>query len=145
MRNALLVYRSLHFHEKLPNIKLNIQNREKQLFKPVLGIFQGTRTLSELLPVISKYVNQKRESDANTLHAFLYELVRDLIKSQNTYELQSSLIWNTIREILNGKEIPYKPQSYDSVEFGVISQKGIIETLIRYLVPKRSRNIQGEH
>jgi hypothetical protein len=79
-----LQYRLLHFHEKIPNIKLNIQNREKQLFKPVLRVFQGAKTLSELLPVISKYVNQGRESNANTLHAFLYELVTDLIKAQDT-------------------------------------------------------------
>ena len=111
-----LQYRLLHFHEKIPNIKLNIQNREKQLFKRVLRVFQGAKTLSELLPVISKYVNQRRESNANTLHAFLYELVTDLIKAQGTYELGSNLIWNTINETLQGKEILSKPQSYDTVE-----------------------------
>jgi hypothetical protein len=30
---------------------------------------------------------------------------------------------------LQGKEIPYKPQSYDTVEFGIISQKEIIQAL----------------
>jgi hypothetical protein len=129
VRNSLLVYRLLHFKDKIPNIKLNIQNREKQLFKPILRVFQGTQTLSELLPVISKYVSQKRESNANTLHAFLYGLITDLIKAQNTYELPSNLIWNTIKETLQGNDISYKPQSYDTVEFGMISQKEIIQAL----------------
>jgi hypothetical protein len=39
-RNTLLVYRLLHFKDKIPDIKLNIQNREKQLFKPILRVFQ---------------------------------------------------------------------------------------------------------
>jgi hypothetical protein len=141
MRNALFVYRLLHFKDKIPNIKLNIQNREKQLFKPVLRLFQNTETtLNELLPVISRYVSQKRESNANTLHAFLYTLITDLIKVQDTYELESSLIWNIIKERLHGKDIPYKPQSFDTVEYGIISQKGIIETLIQVFGAERSRD-----
>jgi hypothetical protein len=34
-RNLLLAYRLLHFHEAIPDIKINIKGREKQLFKPV--------------------------------------------------------------------------------------------------------------
>jgi hypothetical protein len=49
--------------------------------------------------------------------------------NEMTYELESNLIWNTIKDTLQGKEIPYRPQSYDSVEFGVISQKEITQTL----------------
>jgi hypothetical protein len=144
MRNALLVYRLLHFQDKIPNIKLNIRNREKQLFKPILRIFQNTdTTLNELLPVVSKYINQKRESKANTLHAFLYRLVTDLIKAQNTYELESSLIWNIIKQTLQGKDMPYKPQSYDTVEFGIISQKGIVETLIQVFGSKPVKRHSG--
>ena len=63
MRNTLLVLRLLHFNEKVPNIKLNIKGREKQLFKPVLRVFQNTQVLSELLPVVSRYVAQKREAN----------------------------------------------------------------------------------
>lgn len=62
MHNFLLAYRLLHFHDNIPDIKLNIKRREKQLFKPVLRIFQNTKTLTELLPVISNYVVQKREA-----------------------------------------------------------------------------------
>jgi hypothetical protein len=141
MRNVLLIYRLLHFQTKIPDIKLNINNREKQLFKPILRVFQDAeKTLKELLPVISKYVSQKRESNANTLHAFLYRLIKDLTKAQNTYELESSLIWTTIRETLPGKDIPYKPQSYDTVEFDIISQKEIVQALKDVFGAERSRD-----
>jgi hypothetical protein len=92
-------------------------------------VFQNTQAFDELRPVISKYISQRRESNANSLHAFLYRTVKELIEAQNTYELESGIIWNTIKGILQGSDTPHKPQSYDSVEFGVLSQKEIIQTL----------------
>lgn len=128
-RNLLLVYRLLHFKDKIPNIQLDIQNREKQLFKPVLRVFQNTDTLKELLPVISRYVSQRRETNANTLHAFLYRVIIELIKSQNSFELESSMIWNTLTDILAGEFNPNKKLSYDTSDFGIISRKEITQIL----------------
>ena len=130
VRNSLLIYRLKHYGEKLSDIKTNLQNREKQLFKPVLRIFHDTSILNEILPVISKYVSQKREANANTLYAFLYRVIKGLILKEDNYEIDSKVIWETITdpEILSGVFIPNKPLSYDTVEFGPISQKGIIET-----------------
>jgi hypothetical protein len=56
-------------------------------------------------------------------------VVQGLIQAQNTRELESSLIWNTIKETLQGNGIPNKPQSYQSVEFGMLSQKDIVQIL----------------
>lgn len=128
-RNLLLAYRLLHLHEKFPNIKLNIKGREKQLFKPVLRIFQNTETLNELLPVISNYVTQKREANDATFNAFLYRTITDIIKDQKNTTLPSSLIWNLIVSNLEGTEIPGRNLSCDTSEFGVISQKEVTETL----------------
>jgi len=129
IRNTLLIFRLLHYNEKLPDIKLNIHNREKQLFKPILRVFQKTETLKVLLPVISNYVSQKREYNANTLHAFLYRLIKELIKQEDTPEIASSLIWDTItkEKALEGDLI--KPQTFQSVEFGQLSQKEITQIL----------------
>ena len=128
-RNLLLVYRLLHFKDKIPNIQLNIKNREKQLFKPVLRVFQNTDKLRELLPVISKYVSQRRETNANTLHAFLYQVIIELIKSQNSFELESGMIWNTLTDVLAGEFNPNKKLSYDTSDFGIISRKEITQIL----------------
>ena len=49
MRNTLLIVRLLHFNEKIHDIKLNIKGREKQLFKPVLRVFQNTEVLNDFV------------------------------------------------------------------------------------------------
>jgi hypothetical protein len=127
-RNLMFCFRLIHFKDKIPNINLNIRNREKQLFKPLLRLFQGTNTFGILRPVISEYIRERRMSKSNSYHAFLYRVVRDLIKAQGL-ELQSSNIWDFIKMNLEYKEIPYKPQSIETVEFGVLSQKGVTQTL----------------
>jgi ribosomal protein S27E len=130
LRNLLFCYfRILHFKDKMPNIKLNIRNREKQLFKPLLRMFRGTRTFEKLKPVINEYIRERRKDKANSFHAFLYRIVRDLIESTKSYELQSSSIWDFIKANLQWKEIPYKQQSIETVEFGVLSQKEVTLTL----------------
>ena len=110
------------------------------MFKNVLIIFQDTEKLKELLPIVSKYVSQKREGNINTLYAFLYRTITDLIKAQDTTKLESSLIWNYIMEVLPGEEIPHKKLSYESSEFGTISQKGIIEIFMQVFGAQRSLN-----
>jgi hypothetical protein len=140
LRNILLIYRLLHFRDKIPNIKLNIENREKQLFKPVIRTFQNTKTLDELLHVVSKYVGEKRERKTNTLHAFLYKIVTELLEEQNTFEIGSSPVCDTI-QIRLGSPIHNKPQSLESVEFGTISQKDITQILIEVFGATRLPNI----
>ncbi len=143
LRNSLLIFRLLHYNDKIEDLKLNIANREKQLFKPILRVFQNTRTLKDLLPVISNYVNQRRDTNASTLHAFLYRLIIDLINEKGKYELESNEIWQEVKNTLTGSEIPNKPNSYNSTEFDEISQKTIIEILMdvfKAIPPKRHGN-----
>jgi hypothetical protein len=52
-----------------------------------------------------------------------------LIKAQDTLELQSSLIWNTVTDLLPGQMILNKKLSYESSEYGTISQKEITQIM----------------
>jgi hypothetical protein len=92
-RNDMLIYRLLHYHEAIPDVKLNISNREKQLFKPIIRLFHKTDAWkNELRFVVSKYISQRRRNNAESLNAFLYKLVKDLIVAQKTTQLPSGLI-----------------------------------------------------
>jgi hypothetical protein len=132
----------LHFNEKIPDIKLNIKGREKQLFKPVLRVFQNTKTLNELLPVVSRYVSQKREANFSTLHAFLYRSIRDIIKDQEKTELASRFIWDYVKANLQGEDIHGKPLSYETPEFGIITQKEITQTL-EHIFGAKPKKVNG--
>jgi hypothetical protein len=128
-RNLLLAYRLLHFHEVIPDIKLNIKGREKQLFKPIIRVFHNTETLSDLLPVISNYVTQKREANDASFNAFLYRAIIDIIRDQKTATLPSRLIWDYIVSNLEATEVPGRSLSCETSEYGVVSQKEVTQTL----------------
>ena len=144
-RNLLLAYRLVHFHKVIPDIKLNIKGREKQLFKPVIRIFQNTETLNELLPVISNYVTQKREANDASFNAFLYRAIVDLIRDQRTAILPSRLIWDYISSSLEATEIPGRSLSCETSEFGVISQKEVTQTLEHVFGAKNKKTEGTKH
>jgi hypothetical protein len=128
LRNLLFCYKLLHCHDKIPNINLNISNREKQLFKPLIRLFQGTKTQSTLLNVISHFVNERRNANADTLVSMLYTIVCDQVAQFGTI-IESHKIWEAVKESTKGSDIPYKPRSCETAEFGTISEKGIIEAI----------------
>jgi hypothetical protein len=144
-RNLLLAYRLLHFSDKIPDIKLNIKGREKQLFKPVIRIFQNTETLDLILPVISNYVIQKREANDATFNSFLYRIIVDMIADQKTSLLPSKLIWDYITSNLEGTVIPGRNQSYETTEFGTLSQKEVTQTLMHVFGAKNRKTGGTKH
>jgi hypothetical protein len=128
VRNILLMYRLQHYSDPIPNINLNLVNREKQLFKPVIRVFQKTQTLTELLPVISKYVSDKRQKNTDSYHATLFKIVKNIVDIKGL-ELDSMDIVNDILAELDCEPIPNRPQSFMCHEFGTLSIKSIIQTL----------------
>ncbi len=141
-RNLLLMYRIIHFNEKIPDISLNIINRESQLFKPILRVFHDTQTMKELFPVISEYINQKRAANANSLHAYVYDRVVDKIKNEGKYQLETKAIWDHVTDpnICQGSLITHKPLSYLSADYGEISRKQITEICKGVLGAKAPRH-----
>ena len=100
--------------------------------------------MDELLPVISNYVSQKRESNAASLQARIYQLIKRMIKEENSAELESAKIWNNVIDDLNGEVI--KNQTIQTPEFGQISQKDIIHMLkdmFKAKPPKRHGNARS--
>ena len=121
-RNLLLVYRILHHDDKFADIPLKITGREKQLFKPILRIFNNTETQKELEKVISNYINERRTANADTQHAFIFRTVVGLINEKGTHELASKDIWDKITEVPG--EFMYRGNTkYETVDYGVINTK----------------------
>jgi len=128
VRNLLFCHSLLHSFDKIQNINLNITNREKQLFKPLIRLFQGTETQGYLFKVVSHFVNERRKQNVDSLLAFLYKILNDMVK-EDDQEITSGTIWETVKASLDGSEILNKPMSYESTEYGTLSQKTIIQMI----------------
>jgi hypothetical protein len=121
-RNRLLIYRLLHYHEQIPNIKTEFRGRERQLWNPLLRVFQNTpTTFNTIKKVIVEFVNQYREEKFHTQTAFLVRMISNLVKEKG-YTLGSSEIWDKYIKELPGGELIGKT-TYTSPEYGEMSHK----------------------
>jgi len=148
-RKLLLVYRMLHFNDRIPNIKLTIKNRDKQLCKPLIRLFQDTKAVNEIKESLWKLLQEKKNRKANTLEARIYKIVNDLIKvgkpeqsSLNGDEatLSSDDIWTRFKAEIKGAEIK---QSFDTEEFGLISRNKISSILEGRFLGESRKNSKG--
>ena len=132
LRNKLLIYRLIHYYDEIPDVdsnKLDLHAREKQLWKPLLRLFQNSpRTYTALKGVVTDYVNEYRQKKSNTQTAFLVKLISDLIREAKSYTLESSVIWDRYKlELPDGEQLG--TTTYKSAQFGDISQKRLISIL----------------
>jgi hypothetical protein len=129
MKRILLVYRLLHHANPIPDIQLNVKNRDKQLTKPLIRLFQDSNAVHEITATLSKLLSEKRQRKINTLEARLYSIILDLVEEKGP-KLENKDVWISVLTNIEGSEIPNKPQSYDTEEFYVISKKKITKILV---------------
>ena len=145
LRNMLMIHRLLRYHDEMPNVELNIKDREKQLFKPTFRVFQKSRkALEELKLGINKYLADYRKRRANTFHAALYKVVTELIQRERTTELKFTLIWASLKDELQGKNIPNKSMLFECADFGIIYQGDVSTTLQEVFGAEKKRHAKGE-
>jgi hypothetical protein len=123
-RKLLLMYRLLHHNDPIPDVKLNIKNRYKQLTKPLVRLFQNSESLDKIIKSLSKYVIEKNEEKINSLDSGLLFLIIDLVTKQGS-NLYNDQIWEEIKKKFPGTEIADKPYSYFSQEYGTISKSKV--------------------
>lgn len=129
IRKLLLVFRLVNQDRPIPDIKLNIKNRDKQLCKPLLRLFQDSKCVNEIAATLSKLLAEKRQRKSDTLDARLYEIMVNLI-AEYGLELENKMIWQAVKDNIEGNYDPSKPLSYDTEEFYTLSQRKITEILV---------------
>lgn len=129
IHKLLLIYRLLNSNKPIPDIELNVKNRDKQLCKSLIRLFQNSSCKDEIMPALSKYLSEKKQRKSDTLDARLYEIMINLIAAQKNLTLPNQVIWQAVKNNIEGHEDPHKPLSYDTEEFYTISQKKITDIL----------------
>ena len=103
-------------------------------------MYHGEDVWPEIKSAIRHYILERRGRQVDTLHAYLYGLIKSLVRDNNSTELQSSLIWRELKNELAGNEIPNKPLSYYTERFGLISQTQITKILTEIFGAIKPRN-----
>jgi hypothetical protein len=129
LKNRLLIYRMLHYFVPIPNIDKKLQAREKQLWNPLLRVFQNTQTYGTLRKVATEFIKESRVQKSHSHTAFLLNIIIELqLENQGSLTFPTSDIWQKYKDMLPEGEETGKT-SYRSDEFGDMSQKRLNEIL----------------
>lgn len=71
-RKLMLCYRLIHYADQIQRIKVNLENRDKELAFPILQLFFGTSCFEEVKEALEFFVKQRRERKSNSLEAEPY-------------------------------------------------------------------------
>jgi len=122
-RNLLFIHRIIHRFKPILIPKINLKRREKQLFISLIRMYHGEVVWTEIKSAISHYILERRGRQMDTLHAYLYGLIKRLITENKSLQLKSSIIWNRLKSELDGEVILSRPYSCSTQRYGPISQK----------------------
>jgi len=136
----------LHFNDPIPNIKLNLKNRNKQLCKPLLRLFQGTKAVDEIKESLWQIISEKKSRKADSIEARIYKIIDGLVRGSQQSSLNEDEVVLTSAEIrdsvikdLNGKDILGKPQSWATEDYGIVTQHKIASIAEDILLGKNDK------
>jgi hypothetical protein len=128
-RKLLFAFRMLHHEDTIKDVSLNIINREAELTKPLIRLFQySPGVLEELLPALSKCLDAKRKVKSTSLEAILYTAIRNLIP-EHGFTIDNQSIIEEVKRITEGEVIPGQ-QAFYSQDLGRVTYTRITSTLV---------------
>ena len=79
-RKILLCYRLIHYKDELARIKVNLENRDKELIFPLLQLFYGTAAFEDVKTTAEFFTNQRHERKSRSLEVCVisYYKIKDI-------------------------------------------------------------------
>ena len=127
----LFAFRLIYHSDVVPDIEINLENRNAELTKPLLRLFLSRNdapiAVDEIRLALSKFIAEKNELKSNSIESKMYQAIINLIKedpiSKIEYEFTNEQIWEEFKHVLNGIDI-YKESVY-STDLGKVTHKQI--------------------
>ena len=129
-RNTMLMFRLLHYNDNFIDIDVGVKRRNRQLVKPTLQLFYGTKSQREVEQTLEYFLRTKSKRKLNTLEATLVSIVLEWFPKTEPKQQQITKTFKTVWfECLKalGASIASEemtPDEYNS-ELGTIYKKTI--------------------
>jgi hypothetical protein len=109
LRKTIFIFKILHQKDKFEDIQLNIKNRNAELTKPLLRLFNHTQSLDKIRNSLSILINEKSKMKSNSIEAKILEALNNLISSNNeenkeVYQFTNEQIFDEVRRVMDGLE-----------------------------------------
>jgi hypothetical protein len=164
LHKLLFAYRLIHHTDKIPNIDVQVKNREKQLTKPLLRLFQKAKCRDEIGKALAQMIALRRGIKKDTLESAIFQAVWELVRddamnvkrllhpgtsekpAEEPYDIAAQRIYSKVGELLGGTQAKDTQQSYDTPEHGQVSFKTINSICVdRFGAKKPPKHRDGVH
>jgi hypothetical protein len=143
LRKLLLVYRLIHFTDSIPDIKTGLDARDKELAKPLLQLFNGTRAHDEVKPTLQIFLDRKNKRKKNTaIEPVIYGIILDLV-SRLGKTISTSQVWHAIKDSIPGTYDEKKPNEYQTQDYDTIYRNAISKTICDNFGAEREHRRDG--
>jgi hypothetical protein len=119
LRKTLFVFKILHQKDEFEDIQLNIKNRNAELTKPLLRLFNGSECLESIRKSLSVLINEKSKIKSNSTESKITEALNDLIstekgKSKEVYQFTNEEIFETLKKVMDGLDNNWDDGKYST-------------------------------
>jgi hypothetical protein len=130
-RKLMLIYRLLHFKDPLQDIHVGVEGREKELSKPIIQLYYGTKIQPKIEATLQKFLDLRAEKKEITLEPILYPIVAKLVlqSKQKDKPITFKEIWDEIQIAIEGHLDDKKPNEYHTLDYGTIYNNTISSIL----------------
>jgi Domain of unknown function (DUF4326) len=133
-RKLMLVYRLIHFKDPLQDIRVGVEGREKELSKPIIQLYYGTKIQPKIEATLQKFLDLRAEKKGITLEPILYPIVMKLVGETRKKDESQLLvfvkdIWDEIQIAIAGRLDERKPNEYHTLDYGTIYNNTISSIL----------------
>ena len=141
-RKLMLIYRLIHFADPIADIEIGLDGRDKELCKPVIQLFYNTNAQKEIETSLQNFVEAKKQRKDSTMEAALYPIIANLV-SKHGNEISNGLIWESLKENVEGAADQRKPSEYHTSDFGTIYRNTITSIICDKFGAKRKHKERG--
>ncbi len=141
-RKLMIIYRLIHFHDPIKDIDIGLEGRQKELCKPVLQLFQNTKSRKEIQGAFQTFLNTKNQQKGNTIEAALHPIIVNLV-STNGREVYAGQIWDAFIEMIPGTYDEKKPNEFQTYDHGSLYRNTITNIICDKFGAERSHRKNG--
>jgi hypothetical protein len=130
IRKLLLCYRLIHFDDSIADINAGLEGRDKELCKPLLQLFHGTKSYEEVKTTLFSFLDRKNKRKKSTaIEPIVFEIVVAMIESTKSLTLLFNDIWEMIINNVSGVYTEREPNEYKTYDYDEIYRNTISKTI----------------
>jgi hypothetical protein len=141
-RKLMLIYRLIHFNDRIEDINIGLEGRHKELCKPMLQLFQNTKSLKEIQGAFHVFLNAKNQRKGNSIEAALHPIIVNLV-SQNGRDVFAGRIWTSILETIPGTFDEKRQNEFQTHDYGTLYRNTITNVICDKFGAERRHRKEG--